>query len=78
MDKKKAFETVFFELIKIPMFTGIYDAKNGSGSFMNGISTVMERIAYELDLDDAFSDFFIENMERSRELAELAEQLKED
>lgn len=66
MNKKKAFQIVFYELIKCPMFMGEYDAKNGDEHFMHGIATVMERIAYELDEDqellDAFSDLFDNNM----------------
>ena len=66
MNKREAFDIVFHELIKIPMFTGIYDAKNGGEDFMYGIQLVMERIAYELDdnesLLDSFSDFFTHNI----------------
>lgn len=66
MDKREAFDIVFHELIKIPMFTGVYDAKNGKEDYMYGIQVVMERIAYELDdnefLLDSFSDFFTHNM----------------
>ena len=42
---------MYNELIKILMFRGRYDAKNGSIDFMNGITCVMEAIAYSISDD---------------------------
>lgn len=49
MEKTKAFEIVYKELKKVPMFTGKYDALNGSKDFMCGICTVMEYITGEIN-----------------------------
>ena len=53
MSEEEAFTIVYNELIKIPMFRGIYDAKNGSIDFINGIICVMEEIAYRISDDIA-------------------------
>ena len=68
----KAYSLVFQGLQKCSMFTGLYDAKNGSSIFMNGISTVMELIAYGVseEAGDAFTDLFIKNMVKCEEEAQ--------
>ena len=72
MDKRLAYLTVFEDLINVPLFKGIYDAKNGKESYMHGIDVVMEFIAYNIDnsLGDTFSDIFIDNLIASEERAE--------
>jgi len=64
MDKRVAYRIVFNELIKNPLFIGIYDAKNGSKEFMHGVVTVMEYIAYNIspDICHGFSFEFCDNM----------------
>lgn len=64
MDKRVAYRIVFNELIKNPLFTGIYDAENGSKEFMHGVATVMENIAYNIspDMCHSFSAGFCNNM----------------
>ena len=49
MEKTKAFEIVYNELKKVPMFTGKYDALNGNEDFMFGICTVMEYITSQIN-----------------------------
>jgi hypothetical protein len=53
------------------LMVGRYDAKNGSGEYMAGISTVMEWIAYRVsEADgDTFSEMFIENLLESERKA---------
>lgn len=62
--KSKEFKVVFEELKKIPMFRGIYDAKNGDIAFMNGIWTVMEVISDHISdkVHDEFEKEFIDNL----------------
>ena len=64
MTKKEAYQMVLDDLSKCDLFVGICDAKNGKESFMYGISTVMEAIAYSIDEEtgDKFSDMFIKNL----------------
>ena len=64
MTKSEAYAIVLQDLQKCSLFTGLYDAKNGSRIFMNGISNVMELIAYGVseEVGDAFADLFIDNM----------------
>lgn len=71
MDKTEAFKIVFEELKKCELFCGRYDAKNGNDSYMHGVSSVMESIAYRIDenVGDKFSDDFISNMILSEERA---------
>ena len=49
------------------IFTGIYDAKNGSEKYMFGVSTVMEWIAYKVNEETGndFSDLFTKNLIKS-------------
>lgn len=47
------------------LFVGKYDAEHGNHSFMHGIETVMEFIAYNAG-DDGFDDVFLHNMIESK------------
>lgn len=71
MSKEEAFTIVYNELIKIPIFRGIYDAKHGSIDFMNGISCVMEEIAYNIsdDIGTGYEIVSIRNMIQSEKKA---------
>lgn len=69
MFKRLAYYIVYTDLIKIDLFKGKYDAKNGSKHYMNGIATVMEVIAlraseatYEKQVN-----LFIDNLLKSEE-----------
>lgn len=66
---------VYDRLIEVPMFCGIYDAKNGNEHFMYGIATVMEYIAYLVDEDtyEDYNDMLHRNMTASEERAEQTE-----
>lgn len=61
---RRAYRIVLKDLSKISMFRGVYDAKNGSATFMHGIMTVMETIAFEAE-DFNFEQKFNDNMIRS-------------
>lgn len=67
MNKKEAFEIVYNELIKNPMFRGIYDAKNGDEHFMYGVCTVVEVIASNIDEKTyiEYTDLWTDNMVKS-------------
>lgn len=71
MSKEEAFTIVYNELIKIPMFRGIYDAKNGSIDFMNGVACVMEEIAYSIsnDIGEGYAIVSTHNMVQSEKKA---------
>lgn len=71
MDKSEAYKIVFEDLTKCDMFKGIYDAEHGKDSFMYGVSTVMENIAFNVseECGDKFSTEFTENMNKSKEKA---------
>ena len=66
---KEEIRQLVLEMMECPLFRGEYDAKNGSESFMYGISTVMEYLAS--CVDDTFcqeiSDVFTHNMVKSQE-----------
>ena len=47
------------------LLVGEYDAKHGNSSFMHGIETVMEFIAYNAG-DDEFDNMFLQNMVDSK------------
>ena len=73
MDKKKAYEIVFKELMECSLFRGIYDAQHGADpAFMYGICTVMENIALNVSEDTykEFSTLFGNNMIKCQEYAE--------
>ena len=68
-NEKNSFELVFKDLTKkIGLFTGKYDASNGSEEFMYGVSAVMNYIAYKAGHED-FEDTFVANMIKSQEKA---------
>lgn len=72
MTEDDAFYIVFKDLTKDEgLFTGRYDAKNGSRQYMHGINSVMEYIAYKVGEDclDAWVDRFAKNMIESQEKA---------
>lgn len=63
---QNAYRMVFNDIMNsdVNLFQGIYNAKNGNVSFMYGIETVMEYLAYkvsEADYDN-FSKLFTQNM----------------
>ena len=66
---KEEIRKLVSKMMECPMFRGEYDAKHGSESFMNGISTVMESLVSLVD--DTFcqkiSDVFTHNMIKSQE-----------
>ena len=65
--EQNSFELVFKDLTKeIGLFTGKYDALNGSEEFMYGVSSVMNYIAYKAGHED-FEDTFVANMIKSKE-----------
>ena len=65
--EKSSFELVFKDLTKnIGLFTGKYDASNGSEEFMYGVSAVMNYIACKAGHED-FEDTFVANMIKSKE-----------
>lgn len=66
---QQAYKLVLDDMVYNPnyslnMFKGIYDAKNGSKSYMYGINTVLEYIAYRISDEegDKFSEMFIQNL----------------
>lgn len=71
MRLQEAYKTVYEHLTNCgcDMLLGKYDAKNGSESFMYGIKSMMEIIAYQVSeqCGDEFSDKFLENMKLSEE-----------
>ena len=73
MNKAEAYQIVYDDLVNmgVGLFIGTYDAKNGSRSFMHGISTAMESIAYNAseDTDEKFSKLFYDNMIKSEQKA---------
>lgn len=68
MFKKLIYKYVLHDLSKIKLLTGVYDAKNGNESYMNGVSLVMEVIAYRAG-DDKFGDMFLNNLIESERKA---------
>ena len=71
MEKEEAFKIVYDELIKVPMFRGIYDAEHSTIDFMNGITCVMENIAYNIsdDVGMGYEIVSIRNMVKSEKKA---------
>lgn len=70
--KKYAYKIVYEDLIKREgLYVGKYDAKHGKISFMNGISYVMEAIAYSISEKTAvvFIDLFFSNLLASEDEA---------
>ena len=68
-EKTKAYSIVFDDLMGCNMFKGIYDGKNGSPEFMNGIATVMENIAIRVSEEtyEKFQNEFTANVIASKE-----------
>ena len=66
--EQNAWKVVYDELIKVPLFRGHYDVRNGSEPYMYGICTVMENIALHVSEEcaDNFIETFITNMIGSR------------
>ena len=69
MNRTKAYKIVLNDLIQLNLFKGIYDAKNGNETFMRGIATVMENIAYRISKKDYedFCEMFESNIIKSKE-----------
>ena len=76
MLKKLAYKIVLNDLLKCNMFIGIYDAKHGNPSFMDGIGTVMESIAYSVGnkTGGSFSELFTKNMVNSEKVLDSLEE----
>ena len=57
------------EMSACDLFIGKYDAKHGEDSFMYGICTVMEYLAYKVSKEygDEFSNMFMKNMIDSKD-----------
>ena len=72
--KSIPYRIVLKDLMKIKLFTGIYDAQNGTDTFMYGICTVMEVIAYNVGTKtaDDFGTMFDKNMTDSEARLETA------
>lgn len=68
VNRKKAYEIVFGDLKKVPLFCGI--SKKGKKDFMHGIASVMEYIAYEISEEegDSYSDLFLLNRKKSEDV----------
>ena len=70
---QKAYEIVFNDMNNsgCGLLIGKYDAKNSNESFMHGIYTVMEWIAYRADekLADEYSKTFLKNIIKNKKKA---------
>lgn len=66
---------VYEKLMEVPLFRGVYDAKNGNEHFMYGISTVMEFIAKLVseELYEEYNDMLHRNMTASEQRTEQTE-----
>jgi hypothetical protein len=64
MSKEEAYEIVFEDLKKHPLYCGSYDAKHGNEHFMYGIANVMEYITLNIsdEVHDEFINKFYNNM----------------
>lgn len=71
MDKKEAYEIVYNDLIAANLFRGIYDARHGNISFMNGIACVMEVIADNAGKLEEFDNIFYKNLAESEKKAKM-------
>ena len=60
---EKAYKAVYNDLMKVDLFRGHYDAKNGNETFVRGICTVMENIALHVSEEtaDEYIETFITN-----------------
>ena len=61
----EAWKHVYNELIKYPLFIGIYDAKNGDINFEYGIQSVMEVIAVKAGCHHEYQKMMLENLAES-------------
>ena len=69
MTEVEMFRGVYNELVENDLFTGRYDAKHGSESFMHGVALVMECIAARAGYEDEFVQMFDYNMMESHRKA---------
>lgn len=72
MRKKKAYKIVYRDLMKVDLFRGHYDAKNGKeDGYMYGISSVMENIAFRVSEEKAneYMEIFATNFLGSKKKA---------
>lgn len=67
MDKQQAFEIVYEELSKHPMYTGKYDTRHAKPNFMYGIASVMEHIAFKAGKLEEYTELYFKNYEKSLE-----------
>ena len=58
------YKIVLEDLRQVPMFTGMFDAKNGNKYFMFGVLAVLEYIADKAG-DEEYIDMFLDNMNKS-------------
>lgn len=65
--EKKVVEKIVNEMTENGLFSGRYDAKNGSTEFMHGVAIVMEYLAYLVNdkYGAKISNAFLENMIKS-------------
>jgi hypothetical protein len=61
----EAWKHVYNELIKYPLFVGIYDANNGNIHFEYGIESVMEVIAEKAGCYYEYQQMMLENLAES-------------
>ncbi len=70
MNTVEAWKHVYNELIKYPLFIGVYDAKNGNVHFEYGIETVMEVIAEKAGCYYEYQRMMLENLAESKKKGE--------
>ena len=70
MNKKEAYLTVYEDLIKCPLYVGIYDATNGNEHFIYGISSIMDYISMKAGKLDEYEKLWTKNMKESEERSE--------
>ena len=68
-EEKKVIQKVVNDMLECDLFGGTYDAKNGSESFMYGINTAIEYLAYLVSdkYRGEVCSTFIKNMIKSQE-----------
>lgn len=62
----EAWKHVYNELIKCPLFIGVYDAKNSNEHFEYGIEAVMEVIAEKAGCHCEYEQMMLENIAESK------------
>lgn len=72
--EKEVFRYVYDKLTEIPLFIGIYDAKNGSEDYEYGIETVMEVLADRAGCYDEYQKLVLDNIVSSKKRAERKEE----